>query len=75
VDPEAEAHWVRSEAGAAEHAQSIVRGKNLDSLLEQVERYPKKLRVEDNEDTVDEGKGDTNRRVVARLYVDLNKQV
>jgi hypothetical protein len=33
VDPEAEAPTVRSEAAAAELAKSIVRGKNLDSLL------------------------------------------
>jgi hypothetical protein len=39
ADPEAEARTVRSEAAAAEHAESIVRGKNLDSLLEQEERY------------------------------------
>jgi hypothetical protein len=75
VDPEAEARRVRSEAAAAEHADSLVRGKNLDSLLEQVERYNKKLHVETNQDTVDEVKVDFYRRVVARLYADLNKLV
>jgi hypothetical protein len=58
VDPEAEARRARSEAAAAEHAESIVRGKNLDSVLEQAERYNKKLQVETNQDTVDEVKLD-----------------
>jgi hypothetical protein len=73
VDPEAEARRVRFEAAAAEHDESIVRGKNLDSLLEQVERYNKKLQVETNQDTVGDVKVDINRRVDARLYADLNK--
>jgi hypothetical protein len=75
VEPEAEARRVRSEAVAAEHAKSIVRGNNLDSLLEQVERYQKKLQVEENHGTVDDVKVDIYRRVVSRLYEDLNKLV
>jgi hypothetical protein len=45
------------------------------SRREQVERYQKKLQVEDNQDTVDEGKVDIYWREVARLYADLNKLV
>jgi hypothetical protein len=75
VDPEAEARRVRSEAAAAEHAESIVRGRNLDSLLMQVERYQRTLQVEANQDMVDEVKVDIYRRVVARLYADRNKLV
>jgi hypothetical protein len=66
---------VRSESAAAEHAESIVRGKNLDSLLEPVERYNKKLQVETNQDTIDEVKVDIYQACSCEADDNLNKLV
>jgi hypothetical protein len=66
---------VRFEAAAAEHAESIVRGKNLDSLLEKVERCNKKLQVETNQDTIDEVKVDIYQACSCEADEDLNMLV